>query len=221
MERPRQVAACLLVLSLFLGTLHGLEPWQLPGPSIEYDNYDYVEYDYDYVDLDSDGDGDGVPDFFDNDDDNDGIPDDEDDDHKDFDGIPDELEGGIPPLEGGSPPTGYPQNHETTVDCNNENCWIRVDWEPPRREDWMSCLLGYRLGFRKVGQHDWTWMNDEGTHRDLSSDKLFFFEEAEGTNHSLTIRNLEHRTEYEVTLKVFNPYGEYGAGIRPLITPRG
>ena len=64
-------------------------------------------------------------------------------------------------------------------------------------------------------------MNDDGTHRDLRSDKLFFFEEAEGTNHSLTIHNLEHNTEYEVTLKVFNPYGEYSGGIRPLITPPG
>merc|ERR1719370_451125 len=92
----------------------------------------------------------------------------------------------------GSPPTGFPENHEFTPDCNNENCWIRVDWEPPPRYTWMSCLLGYRVGFRKDGNgDDFTWMNDEGTHRDLRSDKLFFFEESEGTNHSLTIRNLE------------------------------
>ena len=50
-------------------------------------------------------------------------------------------------------------------------------------------------------------MNNEGTHRDLRWDKLFFFVEAEGANHSLTIRNLEFQTEYAVTIKVFNPYG--------------
>ena len=51
-------------------------------------------------------------------------------------------------------------------------------------------------------------MNVEGgTHRDLRTDKLYFFEEAEGTNHSLTIRNLEHQTEYVLTIEVFNPYG--------------
>ena len=71
----------------------------------------------------------------------------------------------------------------------------------------MSRLLGYRVGFRKSGD-DWTWMNDEGTHIDLRSDKLFFFEEAEGTNHSLTIRNLHFATNYEVVIKILNPYGE-------------
>merc|ERR1712172_342899 len=50
---------------------------------------------------------------------------------------------------GGTPPTYGPQNQEFTPMCNNENCWIRVDWEPPPRDAWMSCLLGYRVGFRK------------------------------------------------------------------------
>merc|ERR1712233_150220 len=49
--------------------------------------------------------------------------------------------------------------------------------------------------------------NNEGTHIDLRSDKLFFFEEAEGTNHSLTIGNLEFETTYEVFIEVFNPHG--------------
>ena len=56
-------------------------------------------------------------------------------------------------------------------------------------------------------KNEWTWINDEGTHRDLRSDKLFFFEEAEGTNHSLTIRNLDFETNYEIVIAVFNPYG--------------
>ena len=106
--------------------------------------------------------------------------------------------------------------------CGNENCWIRVDWEPPPRDTWMSCLLGYRVGFRKDGSgDDWTWMNDEGTHRDLRSDKLFFFEEAEGTNHSLTIHNLDFETHYEVIIEVFNPHGIGHFRIHEVDTPPG
>ena len=115
--------------------------------------------------------------------------------------------------------------------CNNENCWIRVDWEPPPRDTWMSCLLGYRVGLRKYETRnyfesisnpyaDWTWMNDEGTHRDLRSDKLFFFEEAEGTNHSLTIRNLEYDESNEIKIEVFNPYGSFSES-RIVRTPPG
>ena len=93
--------------------------------------------------------------------------------------------------------------------CNNENCWIRVDWGPPTRDTWMSCLLGYRVGFRRPRRgEEWTWMNvNEGTHRDLRTNQQFFFEEAEGTNHSLTIRNLDFATNYEVVVEVLNPYG--------------
>ena len=168
----------------------------LHGTRAQYDDYDYDDYREDDYDYAEDEEGDAVED--------------------------DEPESeSEEATEVGEPPRTGPENQEFTPMCNNENCWIRVDWEPPERETWMSCLLGYRVGFRKPEDDDWTWMNVEGTHRDLRSDKLFFFEEVEGTNHSLTIRNLEHRTEYEVTLKVFNPYGEYGAGIRPLITPRG
>ena len=226
MGRPGEVLL-LLTLCLLLGTLSGTR-----AQYDDYDDFGFDEDDYDFgddYDFEEEGDGyegepefsrddkdfdnDGIIDSLDDDDDNDGIPDDEDPDD-DNDGIPDELEGGRPPV-------GYPENQELTADCDNENCWIRVDWEPPPMYTGMSCLLGYRVGFRKSGQLDWTWLNDEGTHRDLRSDKLFFFDEAEGTNHSLTIRNLEHQTEYEVDLKVFNPYGEYGAGIRPLTTPPG
>ena len=103
--------------------------------------------------------------------------------------------------------------------CDKENCWIRVDWEPPPRDTWMSCLLGYRVGYQTDVM--WTWINDEGTHRDLRSDKLFFFEEAEGTNHSLTIRNLEFQTAYEVTIEVFNPYGAGQSWNKPVRTPPG
>ena len=179
-----------------------------------------IDFDNDgIIDLvNDDDDNDGIPDDEDPDDDNDGVPDDEDPDD-DNDGIPDELEGNLEDIQQplrsdvpGTPPLAGPHNKEFTPMCNNENCWIRVDWEPPQRDTWMSCLLGYRVGYRKFDpyeQQDWTWMNDEGTYRDLRSDKLFFFEEAEGTNHSLTIRNLDFETDYEVKVEVFNPYGAY------------
>ena len=115
--------------------------------------------------------------------------------------------------------------------CNNENCWIRVDWEPPTRDTWMSCLLGYRVGFRRSDErlNPRSWRNnDEGTHhRDLRSGQKFFFEEAEGANHSLTIRNLDFATNYEVVIEVFNPFGgvrdeyEYEALQVQLDTPPG
>ena len=42
----------------------------------------------------------------------------------------------------GSPPTTFAQNHELTPDCNHDNWWIMVDWEPLPRHTWISCLLG-------------------------------------------------------------------------------
>ena len=172
------------------------------GSDLDFDSDGILDY------LDTDDDNDGIPDDEDLDDDNDGIDDDEDTDD-DNDGIPDELEGKSE-VEGGRAPTGSPQNQEFTPMCNNENCWIRVDWEPPARDTWMSCLLGYKVWFRTSGR-EWDYergtMNDEGTHRDLRSGRTFFFEEAEGTNHSLTIRNLDFETFYEIFIEVNNPYG--------------
>ena len=142
----------------------------------------------------------------------------EDYDEREYDFAEDEEEDAEPEpepeeaAEEGEPPRAGPQNQEFTPMCNNENCWIRVDWEPPPRESWMSCILGYRVGFRKLDEmtwknDEWTWINDEGTHIDTRSDKLFFFEEAEGTNHSLTIRNLDFDSSYQVIVEVFSPYG--------------
>merc|ERR1719295_2409546 len=194
MARPGEVAF-LLALFVLLGTLGGTK-----AQYEDYDDYDYEDDDYDY----------------------------DDEEYEDEDTRPswslepeDDSEDGD---EGGSPPTAFPENQEFTPDCNNEDCRIRVDWEPPPRDTWMSCLLGYRVGLRKDGhgtgtEDEWTWMNDEGTHRDLRSDKLFFFEEAEGTNHSLTIRNLEFQTAYEVTIEVFNPYGAGQSWNKPVRTP--
>merc|ERR1719234_2347800 len=170
----------------------------MSGTRAQYDEYDYEDYDeagsYDY-DEDED------------------VEEDYQEEDADTSAAPEEAgEGGISPRAG-------PQNQEFTPMCNNENCWIRVDWEPPPRDTWMSCLLGYRVGFRKPGLTDWTWMNDEGTHIDLRSEKLFFFEEAEGTNHSLKIPNLDFETEYQVTIEVSNPYGSGYPDIHDMDTP--
>ena len=118
----------------------------------------------------------------------------------------------------GEPPRCCLQNKTFTPMCNNENCWIRVDWEPPPRDTWMSCLLSYRVGFRKHGDREFTWITDEMTYingvspgvtiiGDMDSDEPFFFDEAEGTNHSLTIPNLDFETNYEVVVAVLNPFG--------------
>ena len=64
-------------------------------------------------------------------------------------------------------------------------------------------------------------MNVEGTHIDLRTDKLFFLEEAEGTNHSVTIRNLDFETDYEVVIQVVNPYGSTPIRWYDVATPAG
>ena len=168
--------ALLFALFVLLGTLHGTK-----AQYDEYGEYDYDESDYNYED-----DYGEEADYQEEDEDASGEE------------VGDEVIG--------TTPQAVPRNQEFTPECNNENCWIRVDWEPPPRDTWMSCLLGYRVGFREPGD-DWSWMNNEGTHIDVRSDKLFFLEEAEGTNHSLTIRNLNFETNYEVIIEVFMPYG--------------
>ena len=180
MGRPGKVAF-LLALFVLLGTLHRAKA--------QYDDYGFEDYDESDYDYEEDDDG-------------------EEADYQEEDADASGEEEPIATPEVGQGPTGgaVPRNQEFTPECNNENCWIRVDWEPPPRDTWMSCLLGYRVGFRKPGE-DWNLYDDEGTYLDVRSDKLFFFEEAEGTNHSLTIRNLDFETNYEVIIEVFNPYG--------------
>ena len=185
--------ALLLALFVLLGSMSGTRA--------QYDEYDYE--DYDEADYDEDED----------------VEEDYQEREADTSATPEETG------EGGISPTAGAQNQEFAPMCNNENCWIRVDWEPPPRHTWMSCLLGYRVGFRKLGlglgQRDWVWMNDEGTHIDLRSDKLFFFEEAEGTNHSLTIPNLDFETEYGIIIEVFNPHGNGLFRVHEVDTPPG
>merc|ERR1719391_315372 len=186
---PGEVAF-LLALFVLLGTLHGTRA--------QYEDYgleDFDESDDDFACRLGYGDACGGEEA--------DLEEEFADDSRDTETDVDRDNWGSPPMAG-----AVELNQEFTPDCNNENCWIRVDWEPPPRDTWMSCLLGYRVGFRK-----------DGTHRDLRSDKLFFFEEVEGTNHSLTIPNLEHQTAYEVTIKPFNPYGAGRSWLERLRTP--
>merc|ERR1711971_1211558 len=186
MGRPREV---VLLLSLFvlLGALHGTRA--------QYDNYDYEDYDeadnYDFAEDENVEEEDYL--------------------EEDADASGDTEDGD----EGGRPPTTGPPWSLNPM-CDNDGCWIRVDWEPPPRETWMSCLLGYKLGFRKPGE-EWTWLYDEGTHIDLRSEKLFFLKEAEGTNHSMTIQSLDYGTGYSVVVVVFNPYGTQEWHEHPLV----
>ena len=185
--------ALLFTLFVLLGSMHGIRA--------QYDEYDYEDYDeagsYDYEE-----DKDTVEDY--------------------QEGDADASTGPEEPGEGGKPPTAGPQIQDFTPMCNNENCWIRVDWEPPPRDTWMSCLLGYRVGFRIASSGDeWTWMYNEGTHIDLRWDRLLIFEEAEGTNHSLTIHSLDFETHYEVIIEVFNPHGSGYPRIHEVHTPSG
>ena len=180
MGRPGAVAF-LLALFVLLGMMHRTRA--------QYDHYDYEDYDepnrYDFEE--------------DEDVEEDYSQEEEADASRDAESVSEE----------GEPPAADPGNQELSPMCNNENCWIRVDWEPPPRDTWMSCILGYRVGFRRNPSDGpgWNWMNDEGTHIDVRSDELFFFEEAEGTNHSLTISNLDFETSYDVIIEVFSPYG--------------
>ena len=110
--------ALLFALFVLLGTLHGTK-----AQYDEYDEYDYDESDYNYED-----DYGEEADYQEEDEDASGEE------------VGDEVIG--------EPPQAVPRNREFTPECNNENCWIRVDWEPPPRDTWMSCLLGYRVGYR-------------------------------------------------------------------------
>merc|ERR1719234_812575 len=202
---------------------------------------------YEYEDYDEDGDGDD--DYSILDEDYFGEEEIEEEDADAGDGSESvETPEGIPPTDG-------PLNRQYFPECNNEECWIRVDWEPPERGNWMSCMLGYKVGssesdwdtqdFDHDGvpnsidedddndgvpddedcdsdmdgicddtaengkYYDWNWIYDRstGTHADVRSDQIFFLEEAEGTNHSLTIRNLKFDSSYWIDIVVFNPHG--------------
>merc|ERR1719365_145959 len=199
---------------------------------------------YDYDDFDEDGDGSPDGDY-----DDDGILDEDyygEEDIGEEDADTSDSSGSVERPEG-SPPRGDPMNKQYFPGCNNEECWIRVDWEPPERDTWMSCMLGYKVGYKEVldwfnfdgdgildtdhdgvpddkdfdddmdgidDYEDLNWINyrQHGTNgtstlADDRSGQIFFLEEAEGTNHSLTIHNLKFNTSYFIDIAAINPYG--------------
>ena len=121
-------------------------------------------------------------------------------DDEDFGSGDDDEEDG----DGQEPPSGLVENMRVFADQSTIIVW----WQPPSRETWNSCLLGYRIVYRKKWTVTATFATVEGTYEDKDSGKDYFFEEVEGTNHSYVIRNLDFETTYNVAVQVFNPYGK-------------
>ena len=90
-----------------------------------------------------------------------------------------------------------------------EETTITINWQPPERETWNSCLLGYRVGIRRKNSSDpISFELVEGKYEDKETGKDFFFEEVEGTNHTHVFPNLDFETTYVVAVQVFNPWGK-------------
>ena len=117
MGRPGKVAS-LLALFFLLGTLHGTKAQY----DFDYDDFGFDEDDYDYEEE------------------GDGYEGEEEEEHQEEGSGEDREEEGLSSTIPG------PRNPEFTPMCNNENCWIRVDWEPSSPT---SCILGYRVGYRR------------------------------------------------------------------------
>ena len=121
----------------------------------------------------------------------------------------------------GAPPQSAPLAQLVSSDCKNEGCEIEVGWTPP---DGDTCLQGYRVGSRlsQGSVEEWVWIDKfEGTHRDLTTGKHFFLEEAEGTFHVQTIANLPYQTTYQVVIEVVTPFGSKKGNILEVTTPPG
>ena len=114
-------------------------------------------------------------------------------------GLPDDEEEG----DGQEPPGGLVENMMVVPDQSSITIW----WQPPRRETWNSCLLGYQIGYRKENGLT-TYETVDGTYKHKESGKDYFFEEVEGTNHSYVIQNLDSESTYMVGVQVFNPWGK-------------
>ena len=112
--------------------------------------------------------------------------------------------------EGQEPPSGRVENMELSARQNS----ITVTWQPPDRETWNSCLLGYRVGHVEMNpDHVGPWQTPlfetvEGKYEEKESGKNYFFEEVEGSNHTFTILNLSPERTYRVSIQVFNPWGK-------------
>ena len=112
--------------------------------------------------------------------------------------------------EGQQPPSGRVKRMELSASQNS----ITVTWQPPDRETWYSCLLGYRVGHVEMDpDHVGPWQvplfeTVEGKYEEKESGKNYFFEEVEGSNHTFTILNLDPERMYRVSIQVFNPWGK-------------
>merc|ERR1719385_361571 len=93
---------------------------------------------YDYDDFDEDGDGSPDGDY-----DDDGILDEDyygEEDIGEEDVDTSDTSGSVERPEG-SPPRGDPTNRQYFPGCNNEECWIRVDWESSKRRSNKPAVL--------------------------------------------------------------------------------
>ena len=136
MGRPGKVAF-LLSLFVLLGTLHGTKAQY----DFDYDDFGFDEDDYDYEEE------------------GDGYEGEEEEEHQE------EVSGEDREEEGLSSTIPGPRNPEFTPMCNNENCWIRVDWEPSSPT---SCILGYRVGYRRPtepGAHTLVFVSSKETNQ--------------------------------------------------------
>ena len=93
--------------------------------------------------------------------------------------------------------------------CSETSEAVGTTWEHAQLE--FQKFLKIRIAlFRRYDEEGlsepWTWLPVEGVFQDLRSNVQFFFEEPEGTNHSLTIQNLDFETKYEVKVEVFNTF---------------
>ena len=121
--------------------------------------------------------------------------------------------------EGTPPQSGPPITELASRPSKDEGCEIEVVWGPPEGD---TCLRGYRVGFRQLSSEEWTWIEKlEGTHKDVTTNKHFFLEEAEGTVHAQIIPNLSYQTTYQVVIEVFNPFGSIMGTIEEIITLPG
>merc|ERR1719233_1871573 len=74
---------------------------------------------------------------------------------------------------------------------------LRFEWKPPLKDHWNGDILGYYVGYKKTNKGD---------------DKPYIFETVEFikeyAKHSITISNLESRTEYVIVVQAFNKIGQ-------------
>ena len=87
----------------------------------------------------------------------------------------------------------------------------RVEWKTPPRDSWHSCLLGYTVVYEEIRIDDQptnkSYVRVAGDYVNQADNKNYFFEEEEGTNHSITLTGLKPKTNYSFKVFAFNPFG--------------